>query len=86
VDKVVSGTPAEKARIVPGDIVVASGQSVLESASAVRAAVEAAGTHPLVLSIDRQGKTVKVRVTPAVSGGDPPRIGIAFACHRAQPR
>ncbi len=85
VGQVLPGSPAQKAGIRPGDLVLSVQQQPVDSADAVRRAVQAVGARPLVIGLERGEKPLRLRMTAKKSGDGPPRIGIAFACHHPVP-
>lgn len=69
------GSPAERAGLEPGDLIVAiDGDEVRSWADMVRV-VEAAAGRELVLSVDRDGTTLEIPVTPAESPAPDPETG-----------
>jgi len=66
---VASGSPADRAGLRPGDVVVAAGGRPVTGPSQFIAAVERGGVgRPLVLTINRSGQVQQVEVVPAEMG------------------
>ncbi len=61
----VDGKPAAKAGLQDGDLITGAGGQPLASWDALVAAVESSVGQPMQLSIERQGETVEIEVTPA---------------------
>lgn len=83
VGQVGEGTPAEAAGLLPGDRIVGVDGAPVGSVREVQQIVLASGTRPLELTLEREGRTLALPVTPEwveqPEGGPLPRIGVQFA-------
>ncbi|HVR36525.1 MAG TPA: RIP metalloprotease RseP [Methylomirabilota bacterium] len=78
--RVAPDSPAEEAGLKANDFIVAvNGKKVFHTAE-ISKAVEAAGTTPLALTVQRQKESVDVTVTPEipVEGDQVPRLGVVW--------
>ena len=64
VGEITEGTPAAKAGVKPGDILLAFAGDPLPDEDALRAKIQATGPHPAKLSVMRAGKPMTLTVTP----------------------
>ena len=83
VGEVGEGTPAEAAGLLPGDRIVGVDGAPVGSVREVQQIVLASGVRPLELTLEREGRTLALPVTPELveqpEGGPLPRIGVQFA-------
>lgn len=83
VGEVGEGTPAEAAGLLPGDRIVGVDGAPVGSVREVQQIVLASGVRPLELTLEREGRTLSLPVTPELveqpEGGPLPRIGVQFA-------
>lgn len=83
VGEVGEGTPAEAAGLLPGDRIVGVDGAPVGSVREVQQIVLASGPRPLELTLEREGRTLALPVTPELveqpEGGPLPRIGVQFA-------
>ena len=83
VGEVGEGTPAESAGLLPGDRIVGVDGAPVGSVREVQQIVLASGVRPLELTLEREGRTLALPVTPELveqpEGGPLPRIGVQFA-------
>ena len=64
VEQVVPGSPAAKAGIKTGDVVLASGDTALKSVAEVQKLVQAAGGKSVALKVRRAGQEIVIEVKP----------------------
>ena len=82
IEEIMEASPAEKAGLQPGDVIVEIAGEPVFSRAALSAKVEEVGTNPIDLLIRRGDQTLNVSVTPEVPkvpGEGPPMIGISYA-------
>jgi regulator of sigma E protease len=75
IGQVVSGGPAERAGLAPGDRVVRAGDKPIRSWEELVAAIRAHAGKPLALLVERQGDTRAVEVLPESVASGEARIG-----------
>jgi PDZ domain-containing protein len=80
---VLPGSPAA-GRLEVGDEIRAVDSTRITSLKQVTAAIGRIGTHPLTLTILRDDRTRKVRVTPTIADGKP-RVGVSIALGYSYP-
>ena len=83
VGAVVSGTPAERAGLAAGDLIVAADGMRGGSTQEVVALVREGGERPIELVVEREGEEVRRVVTPELyedpeTGDRFPRVGVVF--------
>jgi len=78
VRSVTAGQPAAEAGLKPNDIVLAVNGEPVSFARQLSDAIGKAGTHQIVLSLERAGQSLEVRVTPRLDG-NVGRIGISIS-------
>ena len=67
VEEVVADTPAARAGIRPGDVIVAiSGRTIADYAD-LDVAMAASGGRPLAIDVDRGGTRLRLRATPVLA-------------------
>ena len=83
VGQVGEGTPAEAAGLLPGDRIIGVDGAPVGSVREVQQIVLASGPRALELTLEREGRTLVLPVTPELveqpEGGPLPRIGVQFA-------
>jgi regulator of sigma E protease len=86
VRSVISGEPAERAGIKPGDVVLAVDEEPIVFAKQLSDAITKAPGQSLVLTIQREGQTLQIPVTPEKKGSQG-MIGVSIAneVKRVQP-
>ena len=77
-DRSPPGQPAAEAGLKPNDIVLAVNGEPVSFARQLSDAIGKAGTHPIVLALERAGQSIEVRVTPRLDG-NVGRIGISIS-------
>jgi regulator of sigma E protease len=78
VRSVTAGAPAAEAGLKTNDIVLAVNGEPVSFARQLSDAIGKAGTHPIVLALERAGQTLQLTVTPRLDGGVG-RIGISIS-------
>jgi len=78
VRSVTAGQPAAEAGLKPNDIVLAVNGEPVSFARQLSDAIGKAGTHPIVLALERAGQSLEVKVTPRLDG-NVGRIGISIS-------
>lgn len=63
-----NGEPADKAGLLPGDRIVAVGDTLTPSYSEFTAALKACGGKPTTLTVERDGRTLTLTATPSEGG------------------
>ncbi len=66
VGEVVAGTPAERAGLKPGDTIVSIGGKAVSTSAASVAAIRNSAGHALEFVVQREGKEVRLVITPAL--------------------
>jgi regulator of sigma E protease len=83
--QLVSGGPAERAGLAPGDRILRTDGKEIDSWEALVAAVRARPGAPLQLQIEREGTTRTIEVTPESVSAGQTRIGRIGAAPRVPP-
>jgi PDZ domain-containing protein len=74
---VMAGTPAD-GKLEVGDEITAVNKTKIKGLEQVSAAIKKIGTHPLTLTVLRNNKPTKIRITPVLDQGAP-RVGVSLA-------
>lgn len=85
IDQVVADKPAARAGLKPGDRIVAIDDVAVRSPADAAAATNAHPGTPLLMTVERDGATLRVPLTPEVSDVDGRRVGIAGLRLRVDP-
>ena len=67
VEEVIANTPAARAGIRAGDVIVAINGRTIADYTDLDAAVAASGGRPLIVDIDRDGTRLRLRATPILA-------------------
>lgn len=81
VESVMDGTPAAKAGLQAGDVIVAVGSKRTVEREDVAKIIQSGKLEPMVLTVKRDNKEIKKSVTPVMKdlgAGIKPSIGVAF--------
>src|SRR5207237_3183381 len=79
VGEVSKDSPAARAGLQKGDVVLAIDQTPMKSTAAASEYIRHHGSEPVIFSVLRDGKKFNLNITPEVPQGDQhPRIGISW--------
>lgn len=84
VTRVVAGSPAEEAGLIPGDVIVAVGGEPTATAEDVIAQVRPNAGNPLTVTVRRDGEVREIAVVPRLDPGA--GVGVLGIEIRSQPR
>lgn len=79
VETIVAGSPAEKAGLRGGDLIVRVGEIEKPNADAVAKTIRAAAGQEIPVTVMRAGQVIELRPTPEKDANGQVRIGIGFA-------
>jgi regulator of sigma E protease len=79
IDSVVTGSPAFRAGLVAGDVIINVGEVYRPNVATVVNAVRASANRPLQLAVWREGKVIDMHVIPTAQTGSLATIGVGFS-------